>query len=266
MKILKNAGTFTVLSKTDDVIHSIALAARTCYQSQEFATDENDEKLVKNLMKREHYAMVEFADMTVRFDNCSRGLTHELVRHRLCSFAQESTRYVDESDFEMVLPPHKDSLQTFDYISDEKSHFTMHTFLDNWFKMNETIYRSMRKLGWKPEDARQVLPTAIKAQIVIKCNLREWRQIFCMRCDHAAHWEIRSVMLDLLAWCKTNIPIIFDDFVFFTTKDGIKYARPVISEFKLTEQLKHYCMAYGKEELERFLAAKLPVIMQENIK
>jgi thymidylate synthase (FAD) len=256
MKILKNAGTFTVLSKTDDVIHSIAVAARTCYQSQEFATDENDEKLVKNLMKREHYAMIEFADMTVRFDNCSRGLTHELVRHRLCSFAQESTRYVDESDFEVVVPPHRDENEELTLFGGIK------TSIINWFKLNEDMYRTLRKIGWKPEDARQVLP-AVKAQIVIKCNLREWRQIFIMRCDHTAHWEIRSVMLDLLAWCKTNIPIIFDDFVFFTTKDGIKYARPVISEFKLTEQLKHYCMAHGKEELERFLAAKLPTIMPE---
>jgi thymidylate synthase (FAD) len=273
MKILKNAGTFVVLSKTEDVIHSIALAARTCYQSQEFASDENDEKLVKNLMKREHYAMIEFADMTVRFDNCSRCLTHELVRHRLCSFAQESTRYVDESDFEVVLPPHRDENDIINLVfegKDKDENGNLDDILPfgvtvaEWLALNEKAYRMLRLEGWKPEDARQILP-AIKAQIVIKCNLREWLQIFKMRCDLAAHWEIRTVMLELLRWCQVNIPIIFDNFHFFKTKDGIEYARPVISDFRLGEELRHYCKAYGSKVFQDFIQAKVLAILQEKM-
>jgi len=93
MKILKNAGKFEVLTKPEDVIKDIATAARTCYQSQDKATPETDKKLVKNLMNRGHFAMFEFAHLTVKLSNISRYLTHELVRHRLLSYAQESTRY-----------------------------------------------------------------------------------------------------------------------------------------------------------------------------
>ena len=108
MKILKNEGQFEILSKTEDVVWQIANAARTCYKSFYKQSDENDLMLVKNLLNRGHFAMIEFADMTVKFTKVSRGVTHELVRHRLASFAQESTRYVNESDLHVVVPPHKE--------------------------------------------------------------------------------------------------------------------------------------------------------------
>lgn len=230
MKILKDAGTFEVLTKTEDIINNIANVARTCYQSQEFANEENNIKLVKSLITRGHHAMIEFADMTVKFKNCSRGLTHELVRHRLCSFAQESTRYVDEKDFEFVVPPNRDE-ESYD-----ESVFNFKCCL------NEIgiFYRNFRERGWKAEDARQILPTALHAEIVLKANLREWRHIFTMRCDLFAHWEIRSIMLKLLKWCKENIPVIFDDFKFYKTKDGIEYARPVMSSLQLSTKMNDY--------------------------
>jgi thymidylate synthase (FAD) len=236
MKIIKNQGKFVVLTKPTTVISSIAEAARTCYQSSDKSNLESDEKLVRNLMNREHGAMLEFVDMTVRFDNCSRGLTHELVRHRLCSFAQESTRYVDEKDFEFVVPPHKDEE---DY---DGGVFSFRECL-------ETIgnyYRMFRKRGWKPEDARQILPNALVSQITVKANVREWRHIFKMRCDFFAHWEIRAVMCDLLKWCQSNIPIIFDDFQWFNL-DGIEYARPIPSISYIMDLLKHAKEVYGSE-------------------
>jgi thymidylate synthase (FAD) len=244
MKILKNAGSFTVLSKTEDVIHSIASAARTCYQSQEFASEENDEKLVRNLIKREHYAMLEFADMTVRFDNCSRGFTHELVRHRLCSFAQESTRYVDESDFEMIVPPHRDDKEMCITVVTGKGESI--TNIQGWLEVTEEAYKCLRKAGWKPEDARQVLPTAIAAQIVVKCNLREWIKIFELRTSQAAHWEIRAVMINLLKWCKINIPIIFDDFYIYTVDDK-EYAHKIMSKYRLSEEIKFYNLSHEEQ-------------------
>lgn len=232
MKILKDAGTFTVLTKPENVISDIANAARTCYQSQDKASPENDLKLVKNLMTRGHGAMLEFTDMTVRFENCSRGFTHEMVRHRLCSFAQESTRYVDEKDFEFIVPPHKDET----------------SYTDGIFTFRECLhevgyyYRNFRERGWKPEDARQILPTALHSQIVVKANIREWRHIFTMRCDKFAHWEIRAVMLKFLKWCQENIPVVFDDFHFYN-ENGIEYARPVMSVFNLADKITDYIKA-----------------------
>jgi len=253
MKILKNAGAFEVLTKTEDIVTAIATAARTCYQSQDKASPENDIKLLKNIINRNHTPMLEFADMTVRFDLVSRGFTHEDVRHRLCSFAQESTRYVDESDFLVVVPPHKDENEKCVQIYHENSDGKMDQFnmsLSQWFDVNEQAYKSLRKNGWKPEDARQVLPTAIKSQIVHKANMAEWRHIFFRRCDKFAHWEIRKVMLDLLSYCKQNIPIIFDDFHFFNTEDGSIYARPVKTEFQLSEEIRHFILAHIDDEPE----------------
>lgn len=238
MKVLKKEGKFEILSKTEDVIWQIANAARTCYKSNDKQSEENDLKLVKNLLTRGHYAMIEFADMTVKFDDVSRGFTHELVRHRLASFAQESTRYVNESDLHVIVPPHKDENER---TIDNLDGLTLS--LTNWFACNEQAYRDLLSAGYKPEDARQVLPTATKAPICIKANLREWRQIFTMRCDKFAHWEIRDVMLDLLKYCKENIPLIFDDFHFFKTESGQEYARPIVSEVNLKDIIEHYLKA-----------------------
>ncbi len=130
---------------------------------------------------------------------------------------------------------------------------TMEVSLDEWFEMNEQMYRGLRthpEGGMVKEDARQVLPIATKSQIVVKANLREWRHIFTMRCDKYAHWEIRGVMLNLLKCIKTEIPVIFDDFYFFMTDEGKHYARPVMSQNNLLEAIKHYKMAGG--DMSRF--------------
>lgn len=245
MKILKNQGSFEVLSKSEDIVQMIARAARTCYQSQDKATPENDIKLLKNLLTRGHEAMIEFADMTVRFDNCSRGLTHELVRHRLCSFAQESTRYVDEKEFEFVLPPHKNDAEEKVEVSNYE---TMYVSVENWLQINSHVYRELRDMGWKPEDARQVLPNALKSEIVVKANMREWRKIFELRTSTFAHWEIRKVMVDLLKYCKNNIPIIFDDFYIYEQNE-IEYAHKIISKFNLLKEIEFYNMANPDDKI-----------------
>ena len=242
MKILKNQGTFKILRISNDVIGEIADAARTCYQSQDKSNPESDMKLVKNLITRGHEAMLEFSDMTVKFLNCSRGMTHEMVRHRICSFAQESTRYVDESDFEMVVPPHRDEDATIPLGE------TTVIPVRNMLEQIQFWYQQLRGVGWKPEDARQILPNALKSEIVVKCNMREWRTIFYFRCDRFAHWEIRKVMLDLLKYCKANVPLLFDDFYFFKTDDGQEYAKQVMTEFQIKEALTHYCKAHNLKE------------------
>lgn len=227
MKLLKNKGKFKVLSKPKNIIHDIASAARTCYQSFKNQNKKSDEKLVKVLLERGHHAMLEMADLKVKFSNVSRGFTHEMVRHRLASFSQESTRYVDEKGFDIVYPPHQNDIETYEEM-------TMHG------DRLDLVYRDLRKKGWRPEDARQFLPIGLANEIVVKANIREWRHIFTMRCDHYAHWEIRELMLRLLIWCKDYIPLVFDDFhLFCHSEKKIMYARPVMSEKVLKEHLFH---------------------------
>ena len=237
MKILKNDGKFEVLSKTDDVIWQIANSARTCYKSFGKQSPENDLKLVENLLNRGHYAMIEFADMTVKFTQVSRGVTHELVRHRLASFAQESTRYVNESDLHVVVPPHKNENENI--LGNTESVFQTFS-LKTIFQFIQNGYKALIAVGFKPEDARQILPIATEAPICIKANLREWRQIFKMRCDKYAHWEIRAVMLKLLKQCQKDIPLIFDDYHFFKTENGQEYARPVTPINVLKDEIEHF--------------------------
>jgi flavin-dependent thymidylate synthase len=165
---------------------------------------------------------------TVQYNGHSRGFTHELVRHRVPVFSQESTRYVDESDFEVVVPPHMDEKEKIvlmgeTYNKSDGSRDEMLQYfedkgysLEEWLQMNREMYTAMRLKGWKPEDARQVLPTAIKAQIVMSCNLLERRYMYFRRCSKAAHWEIRRTMCDELIYMQSAYPTLFCDFVYNT--------------------------------------------------
>lgn len=196
MQIKQELGSFEILSRTEDIISAIAIPARVCYQSTDKASPENDRTLLHSLIARGHHAMLEFADMTVRFDGCSRALANEFVRHRLASYAQESTRYVREVSISVIEPPHRE----------------LGPNINTLMQASEDAYKECLKEGWKPEDARQNLPLGIESQFVVKANMREWRHIFQVRCAKNAHWEIRSVLLKLLKHCKKSIPIIFDDY------------------------------------------------------
>ena len=221
-EVLKNAGSHRILAimiglSGESPLQLIEVAGRTAYQSREKINEESATKFVEMLRNRGHESVIEHSSMTVEFNNVSRGLTHELVRHRLMAITQESTRYVDESNFQVVIPPHKDPDEHLVELILPGGGLLTVSFSD-WMELNEQMYRGLRKIGWVAEDARQVLPTGIKSQIVITTNFREWRHIFKMRCDRSAHWEIRGVMLSLLRDIQQRIPVIFDDFVI--SEDG----------------------------------------------
>ena len=189
----------------------IELAGRIAYQSHDRISDDSAEKFVEMLRNLGHGSVLEHSAMTVKFSDISRGLTHELVRHRLASFTQESTRYVDESNLRVVCPPNKDPNERIAQIVLPDGHEANVSFAE-WVGLNEQMYRSLRQAEWVKEDARQILPIGTVAQIVITCNFREWRHIFELRCSRKAHWEIRSVMVSLLRDVQSRIPIVFDDF------------------------------------------------------
>lgn len=215
-EILRNAGSHRILAimagtQGENPLQLIEVAGRTAYQSRDRIDDESAAKFVEMIRKRGHESVLEHSCMTVEFNNVCRGFTHELVRHRLASYTQESTRYVDESDFKVVVPPDKDPEEKLVTLNLPEKKEVKVSFKD-WVGLNEQMYRGLREAGWVPQDARQTLPIGIKSQIVITANLREWRHIFKLRCNPKAHWEISRVMTNLLKEVKENVPVVFDDF------------------------------------------------------
>lgn len=177
----------------------IETAGRTCYQSYKGdPTQESASKFSAMILKRGHESVVEHSIMTVRFGDVSRGFTHQLVRHRLCAFSQESTRYVDQKGFDIVLPPGK----TWDdeIVSEARAYY-------------RRVYETLRKQGWKAEDARQFLPVGMANEIVVSANFRQWRHVFKERTAKVAHWEIREGMTRLLGMVQKSLSPIFDDLV-----------------------------------------------------
>ena len=150
--------------------------------------------------------------MTVRFI-CDRGVTHELVRHRLCSFSQESTRYCNyKGGVTFVIPPWCKDLREDEYPLSMKDtrliKFTSRRWL-NAMQEAELAYITLLKGGWSPQQARSVLPNSTKTEIVMTANVREWRHIFRLRCSKASHPQMREIMIPLYKEVIKIMPEIF---------------------------------------------------------
>jgi len=212
MRILQNKGKHKILSiMASEPLELIETAGRVAYQSWDKIKDGSAGKFVGMIRSRHHESVLEHSAMTVLFDNVSRGFTHELVRHRLASFTQESTRYVDESNLNVVIPPDKDPDEKLVTLIIGENCYKISC--REWVGLNEQMYCGLKEeAGWINEEARQFLPIGTKSQIVVTTNFREWRHIFELRCSKAAHWEIRRVMLNLLIDVQKRVPVIFDDF------------------------------------------------------
>lgn len=199
MKLIEQSHEILRLPKNLKMIEKVA---RSCYQSQDKIKEDSDIRLIKSFMEATppHSAMLEFEDITVRFIT-NRGVTHELVRHRLCSFAQESTRYVRyDGDMEFIKP-----VWWGDSTKDQQDSFV------HFCKVIENHYKYFLASGWQPQQAREILPNALKTEINVKANVREWRHIFKLRCFKKAHPQIRALMVALLVDLRGKIPLVFDD-------------------------------------------------------
>lgn len=227
MKILKNKGEFKILTPREFLLKQLLIiekAGRVSHQSEKHKiTLETATKFIKKLIKLGHESVLEHSVLTVLFNNVSRGFTHEIVRHRIASFTQESTRYVDyQNEISCIIPKFKDELEKIE-ISDNKKKNVLEMFSEI-----ERYYKALRKAKWHPQDARQILPIGIRSQIVVSANFREWRHIFSLRCEKPAHWEIRYVLCKLLKELKQIIPAIFDDFKFIgVDENGIEYYKKI---------------------------------------
>lgn len=196
-----------LLSVTSNAEELIEEAGRTCYQSE---PNENIKvgDLIRRLIKSGHHSVLEHASAVFRLSGCSRAMTHQLVRHRLCSYSQQSQRYVKENQFDYVIPPEiyelnkKNNLQSdIGYVSIYKDHM----------KTIQDMYNFWKTSGLKNEDARFVLPNACCSEIVIGANFREWRHIFELRCDKHAQWEIRFFACEMLKILTIQAPNVFSD-------------------------------------------------------
>ena len=185
---------------TPDAERLIEIAGRTSYLSFDEQGENTEKKFIKMLLKRGHHSVLEHAYATFRISGVSRTFTHQLVRHRLCSFTQQSQRYVDESNFNYIEP---DSVK-----DNPKTHSIFIKSIEN----AKAVYQELQQLGIKNEDARFVLPNAIESQIVVTANLREWRHIVELRGNPDAQWEIRKVVIEILKILKMYVPTVFEDF------------------------------------------------------
>jgi len=205
MRIVKPG--FEVLTPFDaDLLHQVEHAGRTCYKSEANidGTIEGAAKFVQMLIDKGHHAMLEHGPaISVKFV-CDRGVSHEIVRHRLFSFAQESTRYCNYAKDKFgkqvtVIDPG-------DFMTDEQ--------IDIWnasIMESEAMYFELIEAGAKPQMARSVLPNSLKTEIVVTGNPREWRHFFTMRAERHAHPQMRQLACPLLADFRERVPVIFDD-------------------------------------------------------
>lgn len=207
MKII-NAG-FEILTPISQggikELQHIEKIGRVCYKSEDKITadGESAKKFVKMIINRGHEAMVEHSSLSVKFI-VDRGVSHELVRHRIASFAQESTRYCnyskDKFDNGVTF------IKPFFFKDDIRYQRWLSAMADT-----ESAYLDLLNNGASPQEARSVLPNSTKTEIVITANYREWRNFFKLRTTKAAHPQMREVAVSLLIELKEKLPIIFDD-------------------------------------------------------
>jgi thymidylate synthase (FAD) len=188
----------------------IERAGRTCYKSEDKITSDSAEKFIRLILKRGHESVIEHSAITVKFV-VDRGVSHELVRHRLVAYSQESSRYCNyRSGVTFVIPPWVDIIPR-EYSYDSPLG-TGNISAIRWGKAMydaEDSYIRLLGDGWTPQQARSVLPNSLKTEIVATTNFREWRHIFKLRCSEAAHPQMREIMIPLRDKCRELIPVIF---------------------------------------------------------
>ena len=200
----------TLMSITPDAEKLIETAGRVAYQSFDRQAEGSEKRFIRMLIKRGHESVLEHAHATVRIRGVSRALTHQLVRHRLCSFTQKSQRWVSENNFTYVTP---------NSIKNRSEACVIYDSLMNTIK---DAYNTLVKFGMPKEDARFVLPNATSTEIVVTANFREWRHILRLRGARQAQWEIRKLAIKILELLKEHAPTVFGDLVVNKEKEVIE--------------------------------------------
>lgn len=207
MRIINPGFKFVYEPNAEQMLDTIEKAYRICYQSEPKG---NRDSFITNKIKIGHESPLEHTNISVVIET-NRGVTHEIVRHRIASFSQSSTRYCNYSkdkfgnELTFIRPC---------FWTDDSEEYAV------WKQAMEEIektYVKLISLGAKPEEARSILPNSLKTEIVCTMNLREWRHFFRLRTAERAHPQIREISVALLDELKKRIPVIFDD---INTSDG----------------------------------------------
>lgn len=204
MRIINASYEIVGMIDPDLMIQNIERFGRVCYKSERNITEDSSKAFVSRIISSGHESVIEHEKITVKFI-CDRGVSHEIVRHRIASYSQESTRYCNyaKERFGKELTFIRPS-----YWLEDSPEYAL------WLQLMgeiETRYVEMISMGIPPEQARAILPNSLKTEIVVTMNLREWRHFFRLRTSKKAHPQMREIAIPLLQHLKAVLPVIFDD-------------------------------------------------------
>ncbi len=202
---------FEIIDKIDGdkILKQIEIIGRICYKSEDRITPTSSKQFIQKLLNSGHESVIEHEKVSVKFI-CDRGISHEIVRHRIASYSQESTRYCnyfkDKFGNELTfIKPY--------FWNDDTQQYNI--WLET-MQMIEQNYNRLIQLGAKAEQARSILPNSLKTEIIATMNLRQWRHFFKLRTAPNAHPQMREISIPLLNEMKNIIPVVFDDIQYFT--------------------------------------------------
>ena len=205
MKIINSSYEILTDFSGTDLLKKIESIGRVCYKSEKKIERRSYDSFINRLIKSGHESVIEHVSITVRII-CDRGISHEIVRHRIASYSQESTRYCNYCDgcnehITFIKPS---------FWNENSSEYKL---WENTMREIEKTYRELIKIGASPQEARSVLPNSLKTELIMTMNLREWRHFFKLRTSYAAHPQMREIIVPLFEEMKKKIPIIFDDII-----------------------------------------------------
>jgi len=218
MKIVEPGFEILRIDSEEEIINLLNLAARNCYKSEkEMTFEEKMDFLDKQILRTGHHSVIEHCNVTVRII-CDRGISHEIVRHRIASYSQESTRYCNYSKGKhgaeiTVIRPffwEADCGNEAERNYREKQRMAWMEAMHNC----EKAYLKLLGYGASPQEARSVLPNSLKTEIIMTANFRSWRNFFQQRTAKAAHPQMREIAKPMFEEFKRKIPLIFDDIVY----------------------------------------------------
>lgn len=195
MKISKQEVKLLNCLSYENMLKNIEIAGRTCYKSKSEFTKESGEKFVKKLIKLGHESVLEHGSLTFKIKT-NRNITHELVRHRIASYSQESTRYVKYDDIEFI-----PGIDPRGYIYD---------LVDLYMNL-EFLYKKLIENNFKPEEARDILPGSVATTIIVTMNMRELRHFLKLRLSKAAHPQMRELAGMIQDIVRENYPVFIDE-------------------------------------------------------
>lgn len=202
-----------ILSETsyEELLKKVERAGRVCYKSEGNIKEGSAETFIRGILKRGHESVVEHGSITVRIV-CDRGVTHEIVRHRIASYSQESTRYCNYANEKFGSQiTCIDLASGFQYdLNDEKDR-RKYEIWKKAMEEAERYYFDLLEAGARPEEARSILPNSLKTEIVVTMDIREWRHFIRLRGGHAAHPQIREITKMILEEFSRRYPVFFDD-------------------------------------------------------